>query len=54
VVLTVCTAIIVAVFVGVSGPVIAETLYCTTSFQGYRVCEDGHGCRSTEMPGRDR
>jgi hypothetical protein len=27
---------------------IIAVLFCTTSFQGYRVCDDGHGYRSTE------
>ena len=40
--------IVAAAFVSVSGPALAETLYCSTSFQGYRVCDDGHGYRSTE------
>ena len=40
--------IIAAALVCVSGPALAETLYCSTSFQGYRVCDDGHGYRSTE------
>ena len=29
-------------------------LFCTTSFQGYRVCDDGHGYRSTEWRWQDR
>jgi hypothetical protein len=39
--------ILAAAFVSVS-PALAETLYCSTSFQGYRVCDDGHGYRSFE------
>jgi hypothetical protein len=31
-----------------AAPALAETLYCTTSFQGYRVCDDGHGYSSIE------
>ena len=27
---------------------IIAVLFCTTSFPGYRVCDDGHGYRSTE------
>jgi hypothetical protein len=27
---------------------IIAVLYCSTSFQGYRICDDGHGYRSTE------
>ena len=42
------TVLIAVVFVSVSGPALAETLFCSTSFQGYRVCDDGHGYRSTE------
>lgn len=40
--------IIASALVGVSDPALAETLFCSTSFQGYRVCDDGHGYRSTE------
>ena len=40
--------IIAAAFASGSGPGVAETLFCSTSFQGYRVCDDGHGYRSTE------
>jgi hypothetical protein len=39
---------ITAAFVGVSGPALAETLYCSTSFQGYRVCQGANGYRSFE------
>jgi hypothetical protein len=28
--------------------IIIAVLFCTTSFQGYRVCDDGHGYQSTE------
>jgi hypothetical protein len=28
----------------------AETLTCSTSFQGYRVCQGPGGYRSTETP----
>jgi hypothetical protein len=35
--------IIAGLFVGVSGPALAETVYCSENFQGYRVCDDGHG-----------
>ena len=41
-------AIIAAAFVGVSGPALAETLYCSTSFQGYTTCQGADGYRSTE------
>ena len=27
---------------------LGETLTCSTSFQGYRVCQDSQGYRSTE------
>ena len=40
--------LVAAVFISVSGPALAETLFCSTSFQGYRVCDDGHSYRSTE------
>ena len=47
--MTMRARIIAAAFVGVSvSPALAETLFCSTSFQGYRVCDDGHGYRSTE------
>jgi hypothetical protein len=29
-------------------PAHAQTMTCSTSFQGYRVCQDSHGYRSTE------
>jgi hypothetical protein len=29
-------------------PASAQTLTCSTSFQGYRVCQDPDGYRSTE------
>jgi hypothetical protein len=32
----------------VASPALAQTVYCTTSSQGYRVCDDGHGHHSTE------
>jgi hypothetical protein len=38
---------IIAALIGVS-PALADPLYCSTSFQGYRVCQDSHGYRSTE------
>jgi hypothetical protein len=35
-------------------PALAETLFCSTSIQGYRVCDDGHdGYRSTEWLWQD-
>ena len=33
---------IIAALIGVS-PALADPLYCSTSFQGYRVCQDSHG-----------
>ena len=45
--MTMRALILAAAFVSVS-PALAETLYCSTSFQGYRVCDDGHGYRSFE------
>ena len=38
---------VIAALIGV-GPALAESLYCSTSFQGYRVCDNGHGYRLTE------
>lgn len=38
---------IIAALIGVS-PALADPLYSSTSFQGYRVCQDSHGYRSTE------
>ena len=32
---------------------IITVLYCATSFQGYRVCDDGHSYRSTEWQWQD-
>ena len=46
--MTMRALIIAAVFVGVSGPALAETLYCSTSFQGYRICSAPGGATSTE------
>ena len=40
-------AIVIAALIGVS-PALANPLYCSTSFQGYRVCQDSQGHRSTE------
>jgi hypothetical protein len=51
---TMRAATIAAVFVGVGGPVIAETLTCATSFQGYRVCQGADGYRSTEWQWQDQ
>jgi hypothetical protein len=48
-VMTMRALIIATAFVSVGvSPALAETLFCSTSFQGYRVCDDGHGYRSTE------
>jgi hypothetical protein len=33
---------------GAMRPLIIAALFCTMSFQGYRVCDDGDGYRSTE------
>jgi hypothetical protein len=38
---------IIAALIGVS-PALADPIYCSTSFQGYRVCQDSQGYRSTE------
>ena len=45
--MTMRAAIIAAAF-AVAAHADAETLTCSTSFQGYTVCDDGHGYRSTE------
>jgi hypothetical protein len=31
-----------------ASPALAQTVTCTTSFQGYRICDDGHGHSTTE------
>jgi hypothetical protein len=41
-------ALIIAVIVGVSGPALAETLFCSENFQVYRVCSLRGGYSSTE------
>ena len=33
---------------------IAIAIFCAASFQGYRVCDDGHGYRSTEWQWQDQ
>ena len=42
----------------IGGPVvrllIAIAIFCTASFQGYRVCDDDHGYRSTEWQWQGR
>ena len=43
---------ILAALIGVSAA-LADSIYCSTSFQGYRVCQDSQGYRSTEWD-RDR
>jgi hypothetical protein len=35
-------------------PALAETLTCSTSFQGYRVCSGPGGYRSIEQPWQGR
>ena len=42
------TAIIIAALASMTPASAAETLRCTTSFQGYRVCQGPDGYRSTE------
>ena len=32
----------------ISSPALAQTVTCITSSQGYRVCDDGHGHKTTE------
>ena len=46
--------IIAAMFIGVSGPALAETLFCSTSFQGIRVCTGPGGYVSREWQWQDR
>lgn len=46
------TLIIATIIYTSMTPANAETLRCTTSFQGYRVCDNGHDYRSAEW-GRD-
>jgi hypothetical protein len=41
-------ACLVVVAVQCSGALDAETLYCSTSFQGYHVCSSPGGATSTE------
>jgi len=36
------------IFLAGAVPAFGQTLTCSTSFQGYNVCHDGHGYRSTE------
>ena len=40
--------IVIATIIIYISPALADPLYCSTSFQGYRVCQDSHGYRSTE------
>jgi hypothetical protein len=40
-----CAAILVLI---AASPSLAETLTCSTSFQGYRICQGSGGYRSTE------
>jgi hypothetical protein len=48
--LTFCAA--VGVFIAVSSPALADSVTCSTSFQGYRVCSGPGGYRSTETQWR--
>jgi len=41
-------AVIVIGIIAYINPALAETLYCSTSFQGYRICSGPGGYRSTE------
>jgi hypothetical protein len=45
--------IIASALVSVS-PALPETLFCSTSFQGYRICSSPGGYRSTEWRWQDR
>jgi hypothetical protein len=42
-------AAVVAIVAALS-PALAETLACSTSFQGYPICQGPGGYRSTETP----
>ena len=44
-----CAAILV---ITAASPALAGTLACSTTFQGYRVCQGPGGYRSTETPWR--
>jgi hypothetical protein len=44
---TTTRAVVIAVLLA-GGPARAETVYCSTSFQGYRICSGPGGYRSTE------
>jgi hypothetical protein len=37
-----------------AGPAVADTIYCSTSFQGYTVCNGPDGYRSMEWRWQDR
>jgi hypothetical protein len=41
-------AVIIVAMLLSSDLTLAETLRFTTSFQGYKICDDGHGNKSTE------
>jgi hypothetical protein len=41
-------AIIITSIYAVISPALADSIYCSTSFQGYRVCQDSQGYHSTE------
>jgi hypothetical protein len=43
--LRLCVAILIVI---ASSPALAETLACSTTFQGYHVCQGPGGYRSTE------
>ena len=37
----------------ISSPALAQTVTCITSSQGYRICDDGHGHKTTEWRWQD-
>ena len=44
----VASLVIAAALIQSTAAVDSQTLTCSTSFQGYRVCQDAQGYRSTE------
>ena len=45
---TIVTIYSIKVYGSVINPALAETLTCSTSSQGYRICQDQHGHRCIE------
>ena len=40
--------IVIGTALACASPAHAQTVTCSTSYQGYRVCDDGHGYMSTK------